>query len=127
MKPKHESPLTQRYYVIATEKQLTMFGVDGVTSVEYIHEKKMFLVHPYFSESTEWVVDESPDWGKRFKATTNITAFKLFDHDYIRFDEDTAVYVTYACDKRIYTQEAHNVFKKIMRDIGYDKQTLGHA
>ena len=115
-----EPEFTQRYYLIATYKQLAASGVGYATAVEYIHEKRMFLIRSFSLESIEWVVDKSPTWARRFYAETNISPIAIYDHDVVR-NEEYSTLVTYPCDKRIYTPEMNNIFKQIMQDIGYKK------
>jgi hypothetical protein len=110
----------RRYYVHATEQQLFGSGVDYATSVEYITEKQMFLIHNFYRQATEWIVNESAEWAEKFTAKHNIIPIELFTQDVVR-NEEYAVYITHNCARRIYTQEIHKIFEGVMQSIGYSK------
>jgi hypothetical protein len=116
----NSAAVIRRYYVHATEQQLFGSGVDYATSVEYITEKQMFIVHAFYRQATEWIVNETAEWAEKFTAKNNVKPIELFTHDVIR-NEEFAVYVTNNCARRIYTQEMHKIFQDIMRSIGYTK------
>lgn len=116
----NNTPLMRRYYVHATEQQLYASGVDCGTSVEYVTEKNMFIIHKFCQQATEWIVNETAEWALKFIATNNIEPIELFKHDVIR-NEEYAVYVTNNCARRIYTPEIHKAFEAVMMDIGHTK------
>jgi len=107
-----------RYYVHATEQELYGSGVDYATSVEYVTDKQMFLIHEFNRQATEWIVNEPAEWAERFTAKYKTELIELFKDDVVRNEED-AVYVTHNCARRIYTPEIHKKFEDVMKNIGY--------
>jgi hypothetical protein len=116
----NSAAVIRRYYVHATEQQLYASGVNYATSVEYITEKQMFLIHQFYRQATEWIVNETAEWAGRFSAQYKIELIELFKDDVVR-NEEYAVYVNHNCARRIYTQEMHRIFEGAMLSIGYTK------
>ena len=99
----------RRSYVHAIEQELYATGVEYATTVEYVTDRQMFLIHDFNRKAAEWIVDVTGDWAEKFTATYNTEPIELFNDDIVSNEAD-AVYVTHNCAHRIYTLGTHKMF-----------------
>lgn len=117
----------RRYFVQnATEQDLYGSYVDYATAAEFDHIRSVFLIRTFFRASTNWIVNELPEWAEKFKAKyPEKHVVELFKEDVVRFEE-FEIFVTPECAERVYAPEAQKQVKCILLNIGYGNAAISN-